>query len=351
MKKQTIAIVLLVVAASMAAFLFWRANSGPTGNQVSVRVTEDTVRLQKPLAASPTPKRRYKVGVLFPFMASPFWVNEAYGVLNQAEKLGVDVVWLSADGYDNVDKQSAQLEDLATQKVDAILIAATNNTGVVPSVERVVVRGIPVFAHVTSAATKSISSSVVDDDLSIGQQQAQFMGQALKGKGAVAMLNGPAAADWASLRVKGFKQVMAQEFPGIKIVAERNGIPDRADAQRLTEDLLAANPGLSGLFSVADGMAMGAADAIVSAKRSGIVVTTASFSQESLPYMAKGLIALNVDENPVLMGRAALDNVVRALNGEAVSRQIYVPNPAYSAAQASAVDSNGQWAPKGWTPK
>jgi ABC-type sugar transport system substrate-binding protein len=89
---------------------------------VSVRVTEDTVRLQKPLAASPTPKRRYKVGVLFPFMASPFWVNEAYGVLNQAEKLGVEVVWLSADGYDNVDKQSAQLEDLATQKVDAILI-------------------------------------------------------------------------------------------------------------------------------------------------------------------------------------------------------------------------------------
>ena len=351
MKNRTVPILILVVVAIAAAMLIWRANSVSTGERATVRISEETVRLEKPLPASPKPNRRYRVGVLFPFMASPFWVNEAYGVLDQAEKLGVEVVWLSADGYDNVDKQSAQLEDLATQRVDAILIAATSNTGIVPSVDRVVERGIPVFAHVTSAATKAISSSVVDDDLSIGQQQARFMGRALKGQGAVAMLNGPAAADWASLRVKGFKQVMAEEFPGIRIVAERNGIPDRADAQRLTEDLLAANPKLAGLFSVADGMAMGAADAMVSANRLGIVLTTASFSQESLPYMAKGLIALNVDENPVLMGRAALDNVVRALNGDTVPRLIYVPNPAYSAAQAASLERAGQWAPQGWAPK
>jgi ABC-type sugar transport system substrate-binding protein len=288
-------------------------------------------------------------GVLFPFLASPFWVNEAYGVLDQANRLGVDVVWFSADGYDNIDRQNSQIEDLTVQKPDAILIAATSSTGTVPAVDRAAARGIPVFAHVTSSYTDKVLSSVVDDDLGIGRQQAEFMGKALGGKGAVAMLEGPAAADWASRRVRGFKEVLASKFPGIRIVAERNGIPDRADAQRLTEDILSANPKLDGVFTVADGMAMGAADAVVKAGRSGrITITTASFSRETLPYMAKGLIDLNVDENPVLMGRAAVNNVVAALNGTPIPKTIYVPNPPRTIEDARNIDSASQWAPEGW---
>ncbi len=348
--NRKLAFVLLALALVVTALLIWRANSGSVETETSIAVREETAALPATLPPSPTPARPYKIGVLFPFMASPFWVNEAYGVLDQADKLGLEVIWLSADGYDNVDRQNSQLEDLASQDVDAILIAATSSTGVVPVVDRISANGTPVFAHVTSAATKGISSSVVNDDLEIGRQQARFMGKALGGKGSVAMLNGPAAADWASLRVKGFKEVLAAEFPGIKIVAERNGIPDRADAQRLTEDLLSANRQLDGLFTVADGMAMGAVDAMRNASRTEIVLTTASFSQESLPYMRDGLIDLNVDENPVLMGRAAVDNLVRALNGEPVARTVFVPSPAYTGENSVSVNPSLQWAPKGWQP-
>jgi ABC-type sugar transport system substrate-binding protein len=348
--NRKFAFALLAVALVATMVLIWRANDGVATNERRIAVRDETVALSATLPASPEPERPYKIGVLFPFMASPFWVNEAYGVLDQADKLGLEVIWLSADGYDNVDRQNSQLEDLAAQGVDAILIAATSSTGVVPVVERISARGTPVFAHVTSAATKSISSSVVNDDLEIGRQQARYMGRSLASKGRVAMLNGPAAADWASRRVKGFKEVLAAEFPGITIIAERNGIPDRADAQRLTEDLLSANRQLDGLFTVADGMAMGAADAMRNASRTNIVLTTASFSQESLPYMQNGLIDLNVDENPVLMGRAAVDNIVRALNGEPVARTVFIPSPAYTAETASRVDPARQWAPKGWQP-
>ena len=351
MKSKGLTFTIIGFVLILAAFLFWRANTQQTGSAGKINVSEQTIHLQNSLADSPKPTKRYKIGVLFPFLASPFWVNEAFGILDQAKKVGVDVVWLSADGYDNVDKQSAQIEDLAAQRVDAILIAATSNKGVIPAVERASKAGIPVFAHVTSAATNAIYSSVVDDDLEIGRQQAEFMGKALGGKGLVAMLNGPAAADWASRRVQGFKEVMSAKYPGIRIVAERNGIPDRADAQRLAEDIIAANPKLGGIFTVADGMAMGVADAMTNASRTQITLTTASFSQESLAYMSKGLIDLNVDENPVLMGRAAINNVVRGLNGETVSRTLLVPNPAYNSETARSVNANGQWAPAGWQPK
>jgi ribose transport system substrate-binding protein len=339
------------VAILVIGALLWRANRAPDAiHAASARSNEQIMQLADGAAPTdPAPSRRYRIGVLFPFIAAPFWVNEAYGVLDQAKRVGVDVVWLSADGYDNIDKQNSQIEALVSQRVDAIILGATSSAGTVPAVERAVEKGIPVFAHVTSSATDRITAAVLDDDDAIGRRQAQFMGQALHGQGQVAMLSGPAAADWSSRRARSFKAVMAAEFPNIKIVAERHGIPDRADAQRLAEDLLVGFPDLAGLFAVADGMAMGAADAAIAAQRiDRITITTASFSRETVPYLTAGHIDVNVDENPVLMGRTALNTVVRALNGEAVPKITYVPSPAITRDKLAAVDEKTQWAPEDW---
>jgi ABC-type sugar transport system substrate-binding protein len=341
-----IVLVLLVVGA-----MYWRTGSVP-GTAGGTRLTPSgtTERLAEDASIEPVkPARRYKVGVLFPFLASPFWVNEAYGVLDQAQKAGIDVIWLSADGYDNIGKQNSQLEDLVAQRVDAILLGATSSTGTAPAVERAWEAGVPVFAHVTSSQSPRVIAAVVDDDLSIGRKQGEFMGQALSGRGVVAMLNGPAAAEWSSLRVKGFKEVMAAKYPGIRIAVERNGIPDRADARRLAEDVLASNPEVRGMFTVADGMAMGAVDAARAVNRiDHLVVTTASFSREAIPYMRKGDIDLNVDENPVIMGRVAINTLIRALNGEQVASTVYVPNPAITGKDLDSIDLINRWAPESW---
>jgi ABC-type sugar transport system substrate-binding protein len=218
----------------------------------------------------------------------------------------------------------------------------------VPAVEQAVARGVPVFAHVTSSATDKVTAAVLDDDLKIGRRQGEYMAKALGGRGNVAMLDGPAAADWSLRRVQGFKEVLAK-YPDIRIVAERNGIPDRADAQRLAQDLLLAFSDLDGIFTVADGMAMGAADAAMHANRiERLTITTASFSRETVPYLEAGHIDVNVDENPVLMGRTAINVVIRALNGEAVPKVTYVPSPAITRENLANVDAKIQWAPEEW---
>lgn len=352
MRTRVASVVLLVVALVATAILLWNANRNASTTKYDVKVLPTVEHMTGSALVDPKPLRRYKVGVLFPFMASPFWVNEAFGILDQAKIIGIEVIWLSADGYDNIQKQNNQIEDLVTQRVDAILLAATSSTGTVPAVDRAAAAGIPVFAHVTSSDTDKILSSVIDDDLGIGKAQADFMGMSLGGKGFVAMLDGPAAADWATRRVRGFKAELAARFPGIRVVAERNGIPDRSDAQRLTEDILSANPKLDGLFTVADGMAMGAADAVAAVNRTAqITITTASLSRESIPFIKKGMIKLNVDENPMLMGRAAINNVVNGLNGIPVPKIIFIPNPSVTAANLAALDPARQWAPEGWSPQ
>ena len=347
---RLIAALVILTLIMVIGARYWRSPSEPAGRRNLASSTGMIERLSEGGSlVPPQPQRRYRIGVLFPFLASPFWVNEAYGVLDQAQRAGVEVVWMSADGYDNIDKQNSQMEDLVTQRVDAILLAATSSGGTAPAVDRASRAGVPVFTHVTSSSSKHVISAVVNDDLDIGRKQAQFMGEALQGRGRIGMLNGPAAADWATLRARGFKEVLAEKFPAVQIVAERFGVPDRADARRLAEDLLTADARLNGMFTVADGMAMGAADAAFAAQRiDGLVITTASFSRETLPYLRKGHIDLNVDENPVVMGRVALNTVIRALNGERVPGTIYVPSPSITARHLPMLDLATRWAPEDW---
>lgn len=348
MQKRVLALAGVAVVAGLVVALLLSGQDPPASNLAKsdgrvVRYEEWSAR------ADPTPTRRYKIGVLFPFLAAPFWVNEAYGVIDQSKRLGIDVVWLSADGYGNVVKQNAQIDDLVVQRVDAILLAATSYSGTAVAVNRAAEAGVPVFTHVTSSESKRVVSAVLDDDPEIGRKQGRFMGRALSGRGRVAMLNGPAGAEWSMRRVAGFKEVLAREFPGVEVVAEREGIPDRSDAKRLAEDLFVAFPALDGVFTVADGMAMGVVDAAVAANRiDKLTVTTASFSRETLPFLQKQYIDVNVDENPVLMGRIAVNVVVRALNGEVVPSVVLVPNPEITAGNLASVDPTVQWAPEDW---
>jgi ribose transport system substrate-binding protein len=143
--------------------------------------------------------------------------------------------------------------------------------------------------------------------------------------------------------------VLAQKYPKIQIVAERNCNPDRTAALRMMEDLLVTFPDLKGVFTVTDILALGASDAIVRAHRiEQIEITTAGFSQDSIDAMKRGWIDLNVDESPLLTGRVALNTAIDVLNGDTVHHTILVPNPVMSADQASEVEAKQHWAPSNW---
>jgi len=297
---------------------------------------------------SVTPKRRYKIGVSFPFMAIPFWRNEAFGILDEAKKIGVDVVWYSADGYENIEKQSQQLEDLITQKVDAIVLAATSARGTVPAVEHAIANNIVVVNHVSPTDSAKVSAIVVSDDRLIGTRQGEAMCRLLPQGGNVAMLSGPAAAEWAGNRAGGFRDAIQKGCPNLKVVAERFTNPGRPEAQRETEDLLVAFQKLDGLFTVGDAMAMGAADAARAAKRKNMVITTAGFFEETRPYIDSGAIAVAIDESAVLNGRLALVRAVQVLNGEHPPRLTLVPTPVRTKESIASLATADIWAPSAW---
>ncbi|HKC54943.1 MAG TPA: hypothetical protein VKC35_02430, partial [Vicinamibacterales bacterium] len=58
------------------------------------------------------PSRQYRIGVAIPHLSNPHYVGQAYGYIDEAQALGAQVTLLEAGGYQYLDKQVAQVEDL-----------------------------------------------------------------------------------------------------------------------------------------------------------------------------------------------------------------------------------------------
>ncbi|MBC7335347.1 MAG: hypothetical protein H5U01_03605, partial [Clostridia bacterium] len=56
----------------------------------------------------PKPSKQYTIGVLVPHLSNPHFVGQAYGYIDEAEKLGAKVILYEAGGYQYLDKQIAQ---------------------------------------------------------------------------------------------------------------------------------------------------------------------------------------------------------------------------------------------------
>ena len=302
---------------------------------------------------TPTPEKKYTIGVCVPMMGAPFWRNTAYGVFSQAEKLGVELLFYDAGGFAFLEKQIKQVEDLIVRKVDAIIMCAISSKGTVEVMERAASKGIVAMNFVSRTYSDKIVSAVLDDDYRIGQIEAEYVGEQLKGKGEGIMLSGPAGVDWAMNRAKGFRETLEKKYPGIKILAEKWCEPNIAVPQKIMDDLLLTFPDMQFCYAAADGMSMGAANAVRAAKKLGqVLITTASFSPEGADYLKKGYISMNVGESPILEGAWAIDTAVRILNGEDAPKLIFVPNPPFTKENMDDPEMEKfikyQWAPKGW---
>jgi ABC-type sugar transport system substrate-binding protein len=151
-------------------------------------------------------------------------VRQAYGYIDESEKLGVKVILYDAGGYQYIEKQISQMEDLISSRVNAIVLVATNATGTVGAVDTAVAEGIPVVNCNVMTASDKVVTRVRSDDEVIGRMQADFMAKALHGKGNVVMLRGPAGTSWAEIRGAAFRKRLTEIAPGIKIVGEQSSM-------------------------------------------------------------------------------------------------------------------------------
>jgi len=270
--------------------------------------------------------KQYTIGVLIANMPDPFYVSEYYGFVKEAKALGnVKLIEMDAGGYQNVSKQVNQIDELISDKVDAIAIAATSPDGTEAAVNRAWKAGIPVICF-TSLTKGKIGFYVGSSQQQLGEDQAKYMIKTLNSKGNVVMINGPAGVSWSIERAQAFKEYMSK-YPDIHILAEKWGPSDRITGLNTLNNLLQTFPNINGVYTGSDYNGCGAAASLVAAGKSGkIVLTTAVMEPDTENYIKQGVISMTAAQRGVSIGVTTLKDAIAYLQKKSIPAVVSVPD-------------------------
>ena len=297
------------------------------------------------------PSRSYTIGVLVPQLTNPHFLGQAYGYMDEAERLGARVILHDAGGYQYLDKQIAQMEDLIASKVDAICLVAVSGPGTVPVVDRAAAAGIPVVNVNVMTNNEKVAIRIRSDDTVIGEAMAKFLHERLK-KGSVVMQSGPAGASAFELRAKSFRAWIEKNSPGIKILGERHSLNTPDQGLKNMEDFLQTFPQIDAVYNSADFVAIGAAQALKAAGKAGkVMIVTADFPADTERMVREGVVTQAVVQQPVTMGRWAIRAAVNILEKREVPKLLYTPILSVTKDDVATVDLSTVRAPAGWKPK
>jgi ribose transport system substrate-binding protein len=209
------------------------------------------------LAANMANAKQITVGMSFQEMDNAYFVTMKEALDQAGSDINAKIY--VADARHDVSKQISDIEDMLQKKIDILLINPADSVGVESAVLAANKAGVVVVA-IDAQAKGPLDSFVGSKNYDAGLQAGKFLGETLKGKGKVAILDGIPVVPILE-RVRGFEDAM-KAFPDITIVTKQNGKQERDTALTVTENMLQANPDLVGIFSVNDVGALGALAAI-----------------------------------------------------------------------------------------
>ena len=304
-------------------------------------------------------KKEFRIAYASADMNSDFWLGMAYGVTEESKEAGVRIVRItSAGGYGKVAEQIAQLEQLRTMDLDAVILSSAAFDGYDKVVERLTEKGIKVVILGTPIGSPKVSFGIMQNEIGIGNSIGSYICQS-NPKALVITLPGPAGSAWNKLRFDGFKAA-AEKCPEMKLVGNNfGGNIAIEEGQRQAGDLLLKHPDADYIYAVAGIFSVGVAQQ-VRRMNSKAKVVTGTLTRRSVELVKNGSIAMIVSEPAIVFGRAAVQYTVRQLNGDPLPKLVpgimpypvaLIPNVALTGANIDKHDtSKYDLPPEGWRP-
>lgn len=190
----------------------------------------------------------------------PHTVSTAWGKGIQEVLATQQVVdYEQLDGQAKLEVQVSLMDTLISQGVNVIFLQPVDSVGVAPSIAKAKRAGISVIT-LNIDATEPHAAHVEMNHYFGAMDIAKAMGDAMGGKGKVAILNAPPGIIIRDQRTNGFTDGLKKYHPDIQVVADQVADWDRKKAQDVLTTILAAHPDITGVYGVNDSMAMGAMD-------------------------------------------------------------------------------------------
>ncbi|MGW2145081.1 substrate-binding domain-containing protein [Nonomuraea bangladeshensis] len=203
------------------------------------------------------------IAIITPSHDNPFFKAEADAAKAQAEKLGYQTSVASHD--DDPNKQSELIDAAISRQAKAIILDNAGADASIGPVRKATDGGIPVFLIDREInATGIAKAQIVSNNAQGAQLAAQSFVEAMKNKGNYVELVGKESDTNASVRSKGFADVILQ-YPDLKQVAKESANWDQQEAFTKMETIIQKNRDIQGVIAGNDTMALGAVAALKAA--------------------------------------------------------------------------------------
>ena len=262
------------------------------------------------------------VAIITPEAEHGWIAGVTYYAEQKCKELGVDYKTYQSS---NVNEQANDIQDAIAAGSSAVVMFP-HNEEVSVAAKEVVDAEIPLVVF-DRKIDVDYSAFIAGDNASMGKESAEYIGKLLEGKGTVAVQNVPSSGSVSTERVDGFKSVMSEKYPDIKLVDFT--VDGFAQEQGLAaaSDLLTANSSLDAIYSLDDESSLGFIKAIEEAGRTDIKTMSGGGGAQSY-FKAVGensdIDLFTATYSPMMMGDA-VQAAVDILNGKSVEKDTIIP--------------------------
>jgi ribose transport system substrate-binding protein len=190
-------------------------------------------------------------------------------------------------------RQRAQVEELAAQKIDLLIISPKEAAPLTKPVAEVYRKGTPVIVLDREVEGEEFSTFIGADNRRIGREAGKHALKLLGGRGNVVELKGLMTSTPAQDRNRGFREGLELEkHPDIKVVFEADMQWLEPNARREMASALAANKTIDLVYAHNDPGAHGAYLAARAENRAGKIkfIGIDALAHEGVAYVQQGLL-------------------------------------------------------------
>ena len=252
---------------------------------------------------------------------NPFFKTVRLGAENAAKQMNAVVIQYIPTVQDSITEQLSEIEDAIIKRPGAIVFTPVNSKAMIPGVEKLNAANIPVVNITDRVLGGQVVSFMGCDETNLSLNTGRYLLQKLNGRGNVIILEGVGGSENSANRVKGFKMALA-EFPNVKLLASQPANFQRVQALQVTENLLQSYPQIDGILAANDSMALGAIQALDSAKRTALVVGL-NGTKEAVDAIKEGKLLATGDCDGFTHGCLGTMAAVRHLRNLPVPKEFF----------------------------
>ncbi len=260
----------------------------------------------------------------FMTMHDPFFVSLNEGIQKAVVAHGDSLVFL--DGNHDTKKQEDDVLAMLNQPISGIFILPATHDG---CIDRILAaakqKKIPVIIVDTdfNVADSMYLCKVMTDNLGAGRISCAELAK-VNPKAKVGLLTFSLSKGCVD-RVEGFKEEMAK-YPGMRIIGAQDGHANKDGVSGVIKEFLAKTPDMDAIFAINDVSAIAANEGIEKAGRSGkITVMGVAGSKEGAQAIKDGKMLSTCAQEPLTMGKVAVDKAYDFIAGKTVEKDVRVP--------------------------